>query len=167
MFITPTFRDNTPNTGQIISALYGDGTGNTDRTAYSQLWTGVICNPASMNLVYLTGGYNKIPDSLIANTIYILSEGDYIEQTYTNMNTCSALIGIGNVKISTNRYQDYTVRMAYKNEIVDNLKLDGSHSGSNLKETTIHGRNAYGVVIDGTNTTNNTINQVQSYNHSY
>ena len=71
-FIDSTFWATNPSSGDIINALYGDGSGGTDTTAYTKYWTGNFCLTSAMTVSYISPGINTIPASPSANTIYVL-----------------------------------------------------------------------------------------------
>ncbi|MBP7061904.1 hypothetical protein KA037_01645 [Patescibacteria group bacterium] len=82
------------NSAQIINTVYGDGIGQTDETRYSKYWTQHICDPNTMNVVYINSGTNNVPDTLLGNTIYVLEAGPHIKTgTVTMPDDCTAIIG--------------------------------------------------------------------------
>jgi len=164
-FITQTgFRDNNPNSCDIMLALYGDNTG--DNTAYTEHWDNRNrnCNRSSwLNVEYINPGNGSIPNVLSWNTIYVLNSGDYLlpYSTGTNMSGCTTIIGSGDVNVySTGQIINKgLVNNTYDFWIVDNLKINGS--GDGLGST--HGKNSYGILLQ--NTQNTTINNVNISDH--
>jgi len=60
------------------------------------------CRPSNATgVVYLNPG-TRNAFTVPANTIYVLSSGNYIQNGAITMSTCSALVGSGNVTISKN-----------------------------------------------------------------
>ena len=43
-----------PSDADIIDAVYGDGSGGTDTTAYTKYWNSNTCDVSQMSVVYLS-----------------------------------------------------------------------------------------------------------------
>ena len=94
--MTNDFREQTPSTGNIMYAFFGDGTAGS--TAYTRLWSS-SCVPTSM--VYLPSNFSGGAGA--SNTIYILNSGNYTLTSAMGFSSknCSAIIGKGDVTIKT------------------------------------------------------------------
>gem|GEM_PF-5186943 len=56
-----------------------------------------------MNIIYLTGGTDKLTSTLTENTVYVLASGEYIQRATSNMNSCTAIIGTGTHSMLTGK----------------------------------------------------------------
>ena len=139
-FLNADFRSQSPTTGNIIYALFGDGT--TWSTAYTRNWTG-SCIPTSIQ--HLLSSFNGGP--LNANTIYIINSGNYtLSSNITFNGNCIALVGSGDVIIN---WSNKSISVNTNDVIVDNIQL---YSGSSTTA---------GFLINGS--TNATFNNIQWY----
>ena len=59
----------------IANSLYGDGTGQADKTFYTQYWDTHLCDPATIDVQYIASGTDTLPPILASNTIYVLETG--------------------------------------------------------------------------------------------
>jgi len=91
-----------------MCALYGSG-GN-DQTAYTRTRSGYTGGCAENGMTVVTG--YTLPTVLDANTIYVLlgdilvgSDTETTDAT-THMNTCTAVIGSGNIKRNISAISD-------------------------------------------------------------
>ncbi|MCX6824520.1 MAG: hypothetical protein NT085_05365 [candidate division SR1 bacterium] len=125
-FLDTTFWDASPSTGDIIAALYGDGSGGVDTTAYTQTRSSISCETGNMSVEYITPGEDTLPENLSDNTIYVLEAGDYTTTTERTLGTCTAILGKGTVNITANFTTDNALISSSSkiNIIVDNLILD-------------------------------------------
>jgi hypothetical protein len=66
----------------------------------------------------------------VANTIYVLASGNYIQTGIINMSGCTAIIGkTGDIKIySTGQINGMRYNVKYFT-IADNIQIDGSNDG--------------------------------------
>ncbi|MCX6823315.1 MAG: right-handed parallel beta-helix repeat-containing protein [candidate division SR1 bacterium] len=161
-FITGTFRSSNPSSNKIICALYGDGSGGTDTTAYTKYRGTNTCSMENMSVIYLSGGgLNILPTTLSDNTIYVLSGGFWTVDTRRNMSNCSAIIGKGDVTIQSSIPTEPQSTMinanSTRNRILDNLKLDRNYTGTTGLNSAINIESA---------ATSMTINNMQVYNAS-
>ena len=101
--LTQEFWDSDWTTGNLVSALFGNGTPGS--SPYNRYWTEQNCDIETMknNIEYIDS-YNQIQwDSTTGNTIYIISWNliawwvDVIKPQ-----SCSAFIGMGDVTIKSN-----------------------------------------------------------------
>ena len=152
----------TPTDDNVICALYGTGPGDT--TAYTQIWTWrntTQCNGVQMNVVY-TGNLNLT--TLASNTIYVLTGQTSTWAATKNMATCSAIIS--NQSTGTTFYSTVYLTSAIesysskKYVILDNIRVNGTWWG----QVPNHTWNYYW--IDLVSTTNNTLNNIQTFNNS-
>ncbi|MCX6824161.1 MAG: right-handed parallel beta-helix repeat-containing protein [candidate division SR1 bacterium] len=159
-FITGSFRDSNPDNNKIVCALYGDGTGLNNKTAYTQYRGTSTCITENMSVVYLSGGgLNTIPTTLTANTIYVLSGGLWTLTAARNINHCSAIVGKGDVTIqgavSAGQVSMLSAN-ATRNRILDNIKVDRNYTGAMGGNTAL--------IIQNAASTSMTINNSQFYN---
>ncbi|AHB41335.1 parallel beta-helix repeat-containing protein [candidate division SR1 bacterium RAAC1_SR1_1] len=165
-FITDDFWNNNPTNQDVIRALYGDGSGGIERTAYTRNRTGVTCITGNMSVVYLTEGTGSLPIALAANTIYILGSGNYITTGAIAMNGCSAVIGgTGNINFySSVQLSTATQGMFYattkNNIIIDGISVNGSGNGWGGSHT----KNANGIYFQSI--VNSTIHDIQLLNNN-
>jgi len=138
-FINADFRSQVPSDLNIIYALYGNGTAG--NTSYTKNRTG-SCIPTSVS--------TSFPNTLSANTIYVLS-GDYSKTSQIIFNgDCIALIGRGRVTVTIS----WSIRTWFyiswrQNIIIDNIRLNGNYKAQHW--------------IYMYNSSNNTINNSQVY----
>jgi len=143
-FLTQEFWDSDWTSGNLISALFGDGT--TGSSAYNRYWEDMDCNLETMkNRIYYVNftSWNRLND-LTWNAIYILS-GAFINITL-EPESCSAIVGMGDVSISSSSSNIFNIS-AKKNVIIDNIKIKWNVS------------NNAGIYL--LNAHNNTINNVE------
>lgn len=95
-FLDSSFWTSNPTTGQIINALFWDGTGWSDSTIYTQYRTGNFCNTNSMNVAFITGGLFT-GWSLTGNMIYVFDSGSYSLFSPLSFSGCVAMVGSGDV----------------------------------------------------------------------
>lgn len=134
-FINSGFRNQNPTDCDIVYALYGTWTNGQDTSAYTKNWNGRDgrCNYTNMNIVYLTGGTNKIPLYIPWKTIYVLESWAYIQTWTTYMDSCSVIIGKGNTASAmyTNTQMANSIEI---NKVVftilDNIAIDGTGNGA-------------------------------------
>lgn len=169
-FIDSSFRNHNPSTGNIVCALYGDGSGTTV-TAYTKNRSGYnsgTCDIANMNVEYISSyennGNNTFPYTTVpANTIYVLLSGSHITTTAgISLSSCSAVIGSGENTIFTTAFQPAQFNMRSPNAIIDNIHMDGFHNGQGGN----HGaRNNNGIFA--ANSFNATINNIKAFRYNY
>lgn len=124
-FLDNNFWNWSPSSLDIINALYGDGTGLTDRSAYTRYRNTITCATGNMNVVYITWWWtNSIPTTLTTNTIYVLSTGVYSQSTTLNIVNCSTIVGQWDVIIlGTTAGSNMISASNQKNRILDNVKV--------------------------------------------
>jgi hypothetical protein len=76
--------------------------------------------------------------NLSGNMLYVLGSGDYIVNQQINLNSCSAIIGSGNVTFYSSlpinamfyiQKQILSTAIVQENIIIDNIKIDGKNDG--------------------------------------
>lgn len=168
-YLDDTFWAQNPTDSDIINALYGDGTGWTDTTAYTEKWDslyGEFCNPEIMSVIHLTPGESKIPLTLEENKIYILEPGNYITTNYINLNNCASIVwkkDMANIFSSTG-LTNWSQGTIYNNGkewvIIDNINVDGINNwiwGTHTKNT-----NSIYLYL----AINNTIHNIKAHDNS-
>lgn len=171
-FINDSFWRTSPTNTQIKEAIFGNA-GDT-KTAYTQERSSNICSTWSINIVnvqnYDISGVNSLPQSLAANTIYVLSSWAYItnDQILYGWN-CIAVIGRWIVKIYSNSWSIAAIikSTARENIILSDLKIDGLGDwlwGIRYNWNYASGT-SYGIYFYTTKNSN--INSVSVYNNKY
>lgn len=153
-FLTQEFWDSDWTTGNLVSALFGNGTPGS--SPYNRYWTEQNCDIETMknNIEYIVS-----PDQIVWNTtgnaIYIISWNlESLSDATIEPKSCSAFIGMGDVTIKS----DNTVFNVggKSNVIIDNISIQGWNNVLN---------NAVWISITKqwlfTNSKNNTINNVE------
>lgn len=150
-FLTQEFWDSDWTTGNLVSALFGNGTPGS--SPYNRYWTEQNCDIETMknNIEYIDN-YNQIQwDSTTGNTIYIISWNliawwvDVIKPQ-----SCSAFIGMGDVTIKSNNIV-FNIE-GKSNVIIDNIKIQNYNEDVWSQAKWIYINN---------NSKNNTINNVE------
>lgn len=142
-FLTQEFWDSDWTSGNLISALFGDGT--TGSSAYNRYWEDMDCNLETMkNRIYYVTDADWLND-LTWNAIYILS-GTFFKNNI-KPKSCSAIVGMGDVSVSSFSSSNIFNIAEKENVIIDNIKINWN-GGNNVG---IHLYNAH----------NNTINNVE------
>ena len=155
IFLNQSFWDASPTTGEIITALFGDGSGWVDTTAYTS-WRATNCITWNLTVTGISPGTDTLPETLSDNTIYVLESWTYITTATRNMWNCTAIVGKGTVTVQANYSTDTRLLYSYNtNWILDNLKLD-----RNIWTTP--GMDSDVIVI--TTNTFSTINNIEAYN---
>lgn len=161
-FLTEEFWNNSPTDQEIVDALFSTDSAYTQhRNNYSDS----TCSVGSSNVVHLYDG-GSIPSPFTTNTIYVLHSGSYVTSDYTRMAECTAIIGEGDVNISTSTAltSNYagTIRANCSSQvIVDNIKIDGQKGHAT--------KNAIGIMMFNNcanSLYNYTINNTETYNNS-
>ncbi len=119
-FITSDFRDQNPTNENITYALFGDGTPGS--TAYTRLRDS-SCIPTNVQI--LPSNFSWWVGN--TNTIYILNPWTYTITTSISSNTCSALIGRGDVYLRPASGSVVPVSIGHSNVIIDNIKINGNN----------------------------------------
>lgn len=148
-YLTWSFRDQNPTTGDIITALYGSGDEN---TAYTQHWSGYTSGSclASGMQVEFTG---IIPTILSDNTIYVIASWNYDITTPIEIGNCSALISSGIVTINKTSTIHAIYGSSIEHSIIENIHINWS------------GHAWHWIFLDNSSN-NNTLNKIQTYNNS-
>lgn len=137
-------------TGEVVRALFSSN------SIYTKFWTGNMCNPATMNEVYVYALPWQLPMNLAANTVYVLQSWNHYV-TWTNslnfIGNCTALVsegwaniiysgaGIFFTVIDANTYSSTHL-------IIDNISVNSTGSTSNW--LTIGGNN-YNITVNNSN----------------
>lgn len=185
-FINDYFRSTNPSSWDIKQALYGDGTLWQDKTAYTKYWSWVLCNPATMNVIYVAPGPNTIPNTLSANTIYVLNGWDYIKTaTITAWWNCIAIVWKNRSKLfQSAAFSNWAIYATTRSNIViDNVDIDtvsngtwwthisssywiyfrNSWAGHTVNNVKVYDASTYWIYLNAS--PNNFINNFQSYNN--
>ncbi|HMT26683.1 MAG TPA: hypothetical protein PKD96_00100, partial [Candidatus Absconditabacterales bacterium] len=122
-YVDDSFWAGNPSDSDIISAFFGDGQLGTDSTAYSQRWSGALCDTSLMTVEHissLAGPFNS-------GTIYILDQGTYTVFTRIILDSCSALVSTGGVTlVQDSSLNDVILSMdGVNNVVVDGINFDG------------------------------------------
>ncbi|MCX6824833.1 MAG: right-handed parallel beta-helix repeat-containing protein, partial [candidate division SR1 bacterium] len=160
-FIDDSFRVSGPTASEIKNALYGDGTGNADTTAYTKYRTGALCNPNIMTVTYVNSGINTLAAVPAANTIYVLNGGTYVSTTNVAPGgNCIAIIGRKRSTLTHSAVQaNGAVYLASRqNVVLDNLEIDAKSNGTGGT----HYSTLYAIQIATLG--NNTLNNIATYN---
>ncbi len=161
-FIDANFWGLSPSSDDIVCALYGSGNGDT--TAYTKLrsgWNISQCNNLDIDVIY-TG---KLSSSTLAtNTIYVMTGVYSTGSSNFSLSNCSAVISnqtTGTTFYSTTQLSNmfYLNNVGYT--ILDNININGTWGWI----VPVHAANSYGVHLNSSDT-NNTINNMNIYNHS-
>ncbi len=120
-FITYDFWEQNPTNENIMYTLFGDGT--PWATAYTRLWD-TSCVATTIRT--LPSWYTWW--SLSEHTIYILNAWTYTLTTPISMDSCSALLGKGNVVIKTNVLWSNIIVTSKNNIILDNILINGKNN---------------------------------------
>lgn len=169
-FIDQSFWNGNPSTGEIVNALYGTGNGTWRITAYTRYRSGgSSCDPADMNVENIpafnsTSGNYFAPQSLAANTIYVLTWWAYITTGQIYMwGNCSAILGRSTTTLYSRDYIGWsiaTLRLQSSSyHILDSIWIDALSNGL----TWYHEQN-YTNIFLGHNTHCNTLHNVKTYN---
>ena len=153
-FLTQEFWDSDWTTGNLVSALFGNGTPGS--SPYNRYWTEQNCDIETMknNIKYIVS-----PDQIVwnnvttGNAIYIISWNLESLSDAIEPKSCSAFIGMGDVTIKSNNTV-FNVE-GKSNVIIDNISIQG---WNNVLD------NAVWISITKqwfTNSKNNTINNVE------
>jgi hypothetical protein len=159
-FINQEFWAGDPSDEDIIKALYGSGS---EGSAYTRNWDSNSCNQWSMTVTEI----GTLPATLSANTVYILTGEQIIQNSYITMASCSAIISKNitgtTIYSSTTINSSYWMLYAYykENIILDNISIDGEANWS----WSPHNKNRRWIWLY--NSDNNTIHKVKSFNHEY
>ncbi len=153
-WLNQAFWDQAPDTGNIIAALYGDGTPwSTPYTQYWEHWCAGIIAPN--NVVTINHSNFGVLNNPSANIIYLIESGVYNISGPSNQvepESCSAIVGMGDVTFKKTVNVD-AIKIDWKsNVIIDNIKVDG---GNNAGWTTDW------IFLDSSS--NNTINSVEVF----
>ncbi len=122
-FLNSEFRQQSPNTWNIIYALFGDW--SPWSTAYTRLW-GSNCIPSTIKV--LPQGFNGL--AWESNTIYLINPGTYTLTSPIVLNDCSALIGTGDVIIKASNDSTYIDITEKHNVILDTFSFDGNDANT-------------------------------------
>lgn len=148
-FLTQEFWDSDWTTGNLVSALFGNGTPGS--SPYNRYWTEQNCDIETMknNIKYITT-YNQIQlDNATGNTIYLILWNLLSSSLYSiKPQSCSAFIGMGDVTIKSNNTV-FNIE-GKSNVIIDNIKIQWRDDVQDAKWIDIT-----------TNSKNNTINNVE------
>ena len=150
-----------PTYCDIVISLYG--TWVWDETVYTENWTwrSNQCNLGNMDIEYMTEWTSTMPLVLTANTIYVLSGGDYINTGTVEMQDCNVIVGKDNVYMYSTWYLGawMIASTSVLYDIIDNIKVDGEWDGAGVD----HSLNKYGIYIKGDG--NVSVNAVELYNN--
>ncbi len=162
-FLDESFWNSSPSNSQIIEALYGDGIGDSDRTAYTKHRDSVGCDTNLMTIVPVdnyenTAAIDMIPASPMANTIYLLNSGTHIISSNITINgNCTAIVGTGLTKIRTqNQISSATIDVNWNFWILDNLDLHANENGIGGQ----HPANNTGIYENWINWARNSFNNI-------
>ncbi|MCX6823003.1 MAG: right-handed parallel beta-helix repeat-containing protein [candidate division SR1 bacterium] len=164
---------------------YGSG------SKYTTNRTTNTCDPTTMDVVYVdsyetTQTWSTLPNTLAANTMYVLLSGAHISYSTTkSLSDCTAIVGSG--YSSLHSFADVNAMLSAngkKNIIIDGISLDGQNAGqgsthypnsygivftNHSTDNTVYGtqvhKTSQGIYIDGSS--NNTIDTTQVYDTDY
>jgi len=176
-FVNDSFWRQWPTNTQIKEALFGNIWDI--RTAYTQERTGNNCATWNISIVnvqnYAVSGINSLPQTLAANTIYVLSSWTYITSGQINYNgNCTAVIWKWNVKMYSSIALNgaSSVSAMFKsngknNIILSDIKIDWLQDwfGSYRYNWDVSSGNWYWIYFY--NMKNGTINAISSSNNRY
>lgn len=175
-FLTQEFWDSDWTTGNLVSALFGNGTPGS--SPYNRYWTEQNCDIETMknNIEYIDS-----PDQIVwnnvttGNAIYIISWNLESLLDAIEPKSCSAFIGMGDVSISSFSSSSSNIFniSAKKNVIIDNIKIkwNGSNNAGiylyNAHNNTINNVEVWWakkwIYIEGSS--NNTLNKIKSHDN--
>jgi len=137
---------------QIIQRLYGP------QSTYTTQRSQKLCSLTDMKVEHLFPGMDALPRYPSANTIYVLPEGDYINDYMINIQSwCTAIIGEWpqtHFYTLTTRWANIKISSGASNVIIDQLILHSITDG--LGET--HTGNNYGIFVGSPS---NTVSNIQ------
>lgn len=142
-FINESFRADSPSDNEIIDAVFGNSS-TPQETAYTQRRSGNNCIGNNIDVEYY--GTNALPSVIASDTIYVLTWNQQLtSQTVFAWNGCTAVLGSGNIQISSNWLAN---SLFFSNGqewlVIDNLTVDWWNTATmftqlgNGKNITIH-----------------------------
>ncbi len=168
-FLTQDFWDSGPSDEDIIWALYGDGDGAKDNTAYTEYWSSGHSNDCSLVLLSvesLSPGTDQMPPVLLNGVTYVLKGWEYqtTSSNWTEMGICTAIVWVGDVKLTSSVPLDegriQVIEDFISDTIVDNVKIDGIYySGTNTHVSSSFATHHAKWTIDST------LNKIIAYNN--
>ena len=125
----------TCNTGYMWDGTNCVSGGN---TTIIETYSGTTCNTSNIQIVNVSPGTDKIPQNLNADTLYLLSAGQHNVTRKIEMNTCSAVVGMGTgattVGYAGTSYDADNVFETTKNaSIISKLTIDGQVASGKAK----------------------------------
>ena len=170
-FINDYFRSQNPTTGNIVCALFGNGS-STDTTAYTKnrgQYNPSSCSPMSVEYI---SGYDEIGNfpysALSGNTIYVLGSGSHITTSQIDFSgDCSAIVAEAPATLySATPISSMLYNHNRKDNIIDGVAIDGLNDGLGNPHTSNQYNWNAGIYTDPS-VKNMTINNTKIFNNRY
>jgi len=157
-FIDSWFWDQSPNSCDIMSALYGTWLDREDTTSYTKNWTWsmniAFCDIENMQVINIEPWIDTLPQDLQNYTVYILSWWNYILSwnSTVNLGNCNAIITKNNTWYfySTGKIDQLLYAKNKSNVILQWLEINGTWNWFDWSHT----KNDYWINFDGDNKNN-------------